>query len=76
MLSIKIAAGTRRTIVVDETKSVKEILDEENVNTRGASISLDGMVLTETEQEQSLADNGAVDGSILGVVVKADSTIK
>ena len=73
MLNIKLSAGTRRTIVVNEEQTVADVLTQENVNTTGATISLDGAVLTEDEQNSTFEELGAVEGSVLAAVVKADS---
>ena len=73
MLNIKLSAGTRRTIVVNEEQTVADVLTQEHVNTTGATISLDGAVLTADEQNSTFEELGAVDGSVLAAVVKADS---
>ena len=73
MLNIKLSAGTRRTIVVNEEQTVADVLTQENVNTTGATISLDGAVLTADEQNSTFEELGAVEGSVLASVVKADS---
>ena len=73
MLNIKLSAGTRRTIVVNEEQTVADVLTQENVNTTGATISLDGAVLTADEQNSTFEELGAVEGSVLAAVVKADS---
>ena len=73
MLNIKLSAGTRRTIVVNEEQTVADVLTQENVNTIGATISLDGAVLTADEQNSTFEELGAVEGSVLAAVVKADS---
>ena len=73
MLNIKLSAGTRRTIVVNEEQTVADVLTQENVNTTGATISLDGAVLTADEQNSTFEELGAVEGSVLAAVVKADA---
>lgn len=73
MITIKIAAGNRREVIVDPENTVADVLSENNVNTTGATISIDGVVLTQQELDSTLASVGAVDGSILAAVVKADS---
>ena len=73
MITIKIAAGTRKEVIVDPQQSVESVLSDNNVKTTGATISIDGVVLTPQEVAGTLEAAGATDGSILAVVVKADS---
>ena len=73
MLNIKLSAGTRRTIVVNEEQTVADVLTQEDINTTVATICLYGAVLTADEQNSTFEELGAVEGSVLAAVVKADS---
>jgi len=60
----------RQTLVVPETKTAKEILDENQIVTEGADISIDGIPVSIRDMNTSFTDLGCGDSVVLSVVVK------
>lgn len=78
MFKLKISAGERKNIIVDENEKIMDILSKEQISIQGATVALTGRVLDTCELSSSFSDLGVQDGdeAILSVVVKADSAIR
>ena len=78
MFKLKISAGERKNIIVDESEKIMDILSKEQISIQGATVALTGRVLDTCELSSSFSDLGVQDGdeAILSVVVKADSAIR
>lgn len=78
MFKLKISAGERRTIIVEETEKIMDVLSKEQISIQGATVALTGQVLDTCELSSSFSDLGVRDGdeAILSVVVKADSALR
>ena len=64
---------SRNSLIVEDSKTVKEILQENGVNFSTASVMIDGMTLTPDRLRQSLADLGATGECTIATVVKMDN---
>lgn len=78
MFKLKISAGERRTIIVEEKERIMDVLSKEQISIQGATVALTGRVLDTCELSSSFSDLGVQDGdeAILSVVVKADSALR
>lgn len=78
MFKLKISAGERKNIIVDENDKIMDVLSKEQISIQGATIALTGRVLDTCELSSSFSDLGVRDGdeAILSVVVKADSALR
>ena len=64
---------SRNSLIVEDSKTVKEILQDNGVNYATASVMIDGMTLTPDRLRQSLADLGATGECTIATVVKMDN---
>lgn len=78
MFKLKISAGERKNIIVDENDKIMNVLSKEQISIQGATVALTGRVLDTCELSSSFSDLGVQDGdeAILSVVVKADSALR
>lgn len=78
MFKLKISAGERKNIIVDENEKIMDVLSKEQISIQGATVALTGRVLDTGELSSSFFDLGVQDGdeAILSVVVKADSALR
>lgn len=78
MFKLKISAGERKNVIVDENEKIMDILSKEQISIQGATVALTGRVLDTCELSSSFSDLGVQDGdeAILSVVVKADSALR
>lgn len=78
MFKLKISAGERKNIIVDESEKIMDVLSKEQISIQGATVALTGRVLDTCELSSSFFDLGVQDGdeAILSVVVKADSALR
>lgn len=73
---IKVTIGTntnRRSVNVDPNRTIKSVLDEQNVNYATGILQLDGATLQPGEINKTFADFGITDSCYLISVVKADN---
>ena len=76
---IKISIGTnteRKTITADNTKTIKEVLSENDVNYTSCVIHLDGLPLSVSELNSTFADLNITDECSLLAVVKASNAFR
>lgn len=64
---------TRKTVVVEDTKTVKEVLQENDVNYTTSATHLDGAPLSAEEMNSTFAELGVTDSCYLLNIVKADN---
>ena len=64
---------SRNSLIVEDSKTVKEILQENGVNFSTASVMIDGMTLTPDRLRQSLTELGATGECTIATVVKMDN---
>lgn len=78
MFKLKISAGERKNIIVDENDKIMNVLSKEQISIQGATVALTGRVLDTCELSSSFSDLGVQDGdeAILSVVVKVDSALR
>lgn len=73
---IKVTIGTntnRKAVNVDPNRTIKSVLDEQDVNYATGILQLDGATLQPGEINKSFADFGITDSCYLISVVKADN---
>ena len=69
MVKVTISSNTsRKEVVVDNSKLVKEIFNENNIPLTNCTISLDGAPLSASEMNTSLADLGITTDAYLVAV--------
>lgn len=76
MVQLKIRTTTQATTVVTEVSNTPmNVFREHDIAVEGKSVQLNGLTLSVTDMNSSLADLGIADEStaILGCVQKADS---
>lgn len=76
MIRLQIGTTTeRKSVIVEPTKTLADILEENQVSTIGAVLHLNGDLLNATEVTKTLSELGVPDGgeAMLIAVVKADS---
>lgn len=74
MTKVTIAApDNRKTVMVSDDKSVKDILDENGINYSRASVIVDGCMLTPAQLRQTLTELGATGTCTIAVCVKLDN---
>ena len=76
MISLTIGTNTeRKTVLVEADQPLNEVLAENNVNTVGAALHLNGSLIAGCDTASSLSELGIEDGgkAMLIAVVKADS---
>lgn len=73
---IKIIVGTtlnRKTVIEDENKTLKQILEENEIDYSRGMTQLDGATLGAGDLEKTFADFGILDHCSLLNIVKADN---
>jgi len=76
MINLTIGTNTeRKTAIVEPDRPLKDILRENEINTAGSALHLNGSLIAGVDADSSLAELGIADGSsaMLIAVVKADS---
>ena len=79
MIQVKISTNSKRqTVTTDVNSTVKSVLNANGFAVNGATMHLNGAMLSNTDLNASFADNGVADGSTatLIAVTKADSAVK
>lgn len=61
----------RQNLTIDENKTPKDIIAENQIITEGADISIDGVPINVRDMNTSFKDLGCVDSVVLSVVVKS-----
>lgn len=71
MLRLTISTpDTRKVVILEETKTPREALSENNINIGSATLILDGQVLSADTQRKSFAALGATGEATLALCVK------
>ena len=73
---IKVTVGnnmSRQSVIVDEEKTLREVLEENNVDYSHAAPSLDGSTLRPGDLDKTFAEMGITSACYLLTVVKADN---
>jgi hypothetical protein len=74
MIQVTIGTNTnRKKITVDANKTIKDTLDENNVNYSVATLHMDGATLQPGEINKTFAEMGVTESCYLIAVVKADN---
>lgn len=68
-----ITNNPRKVVMAEETKTVKQIMDENDVNYGNASVSIDGGVLNAGEINKSLSDLGVKEKVVISVLAHKDN---
>lgn len=71
-----ITNNPRKTVFVPETKTVKQILDENEVNYGSAATAVDGATLSAGEINMTLAELGVEDKVVISVLAHKDNAAK
>lgn len=72
---INVTIGTnlnRTTVLVNPSKTIKEVLDENNIDYSRGGIHLDGEAIVGQELNKTFSEKGITDKCILVSVVKSD----
>lgn len=71
MIQLKVStAQGRNTYVIDESKTLRDIVNEYDIITDGATLSLDGVPLTVQEMGMTFTELSVAEACTLSVVVK------
>lgn len=71
MITLTITTTTnRKTVIVDGTKTVKAILDEQGINYTESAIHLEGLPLNTNEMGQPIGELVSGDTAMLNVIVR------
>lgn len=74
MISITLSTNTsRKTVVVAPDTTLREILEDNEVNYAAANVHLDGGGLNPGDMDKSFSTLGITEKCYLSVVVKADN---
>ena len=74
MTKVTLAApDSRKTVIISDETTVKEILDSNSINYSRASVILDGTILTPDNLRKSLTDLGATGDCTIAICVKMDN---
>ena len=74
MIEIKIVTNTsRKTILTDENKTVRDVLENNNVNYANAPVYIDGAPLAIGEHDKTFTELGITEKCILTAVVKTEN---
>lgn len=73
-IQVKISANlNRNTVLVDSTRTLKSVLDENNVDYGRGTITLDGSVVPLGGLEKTFDDYGISERCFLSSIIKADN---
>lgn len=78
MINVKLATTAgKRDVIVNGNQTPSQVLEENNVATTGATVSLNMRPLADNEKEKTFEELGCSDGDsvMLSAVVKADSAM-
>ena len=74
MIEIKIVTNTsRKTILTDANKSVREVLENNNVNYANAPVYIDGAPLGIGDHDKTFTELGITEKCMLTSVVKTEN---
>lgn len=74
MIQVKVGTNTKReTLVLAESATPKQALNQAGVDYSTATIHLDGSVIKAAEMNKSLADLGITESCTLIAVIKTDN---
>lgn len=74
MIQVKIVTNTnRRTIAVDENRTVREVLENNEVNYANAPVYIDGAPLGIGDHDKSFAELGITEKCMLTSVAKTEN---
>lgn len=72
MIQLRLSTpDSRQNLTIDENKTPKDIITENQIITDGADISIDGVPINVRDMNTSFKDLGCVDSVVLSVVVKS-----
>lgn len=69
-MAIIATSDNRQSVPVNASNTLRQILQENNVNYRGANIMIDGTTFTNEDLDQPLSTLGGDDTSTIAVTVK------
>lgn len=71
MFNIKVStAAGRRTIIAEPGTTVRDFIANNDIETTGANISLDGIPMTFEDFNSSFEDLGVTDSAVLSIIIK------
>ena len=76
MITVKIGTNNeRKQVIVDPNKTILDVLNEEDIDTMGCTMQLNGELILGDRINDTFADFGVRDGStaMLYAVIKAES---
>ena len=74
LINVKVGTNlNRKSVLVEDTKTVKEILEQEEINYSTSTIYLDGCTLTPAQMNGTLADNGITESCFLIAAQKTEN---
>lgn len=76
MINLTIGTNTeRKTVIVDATQTIEDILEDNQVDVSGTALHLNGSLIPGCDVEKTLPELGVADGgsAMLIAVTKADS---
>lgn len=74
MIQVTVGTNTQRNkITVDPDTTLRQVLEEQEVNYAVANVHLDGSALKPGDLDKSFADLGITDSCYLIAVIKADN---
>lgn len=74
MVQVKLSTNTqRKTITVDANTSIRNILEENNIDYSRTPIYIDGAPLQIGDMDKTLAECGITDRCMIAAIVKTDN---
>ena len=70
-----ITNNPRKTVIAEETKTVKQILNENDVSYASAATALDGATLSAAEMNQTLSQLGVTERAVISVLAHKDNAM-
>lgn len=71
-----ITNNPRKTVIAEETKTIKQLLDENDVSYGSAATALDGATLSASEMNKTLAELGVTEKAVVSVLAHKDNAAK
>ena len=77
MIKIRLVTNNpTKTVIVPEQKTVRQVLEENNVNYQTAVVALSGMTLAFDELDQPLSDFGVGDETVISALARKNNAAK
>jgi len=73
MIEVRIITNTsRKNVIVEPSQTIRQILEDNNINYASANVTLDGTPMMAGDHDRTLSDFNIKEKCFLSAVVKAD----